>query len=429
MNDRFYLIRKTNGVISGPFNQEEIRKLYESQNISLQDEISATQHPWVFLKNRQVLRKTYPQINDIVKKQEKLEWADSDHPTRIHRTTSQWVYAVPAFVFLVVTGIAGAYWYKVQSIPNHTTVLLMRAHEVQHQRRGFALWMNDNLRSITLEMKDPLYHDEWLTFIRKFAFQTTGKVTGINSSILRGDPLAPTPTRCSLDAWVKRWKNKSRQWKQAPQPPNLNWPDWLYILTWDPHWIRQHRQEGWTQPNNYLAGCLIMAQKGLDEVLEDKNFTNKYFNEDSALRRAMTWISSRLRWQNHFLTQSSAPSYRPSNKLMGPWWCIESSQELDFEKCPLLPSPTADQKKSIELRQIGQIARLLFNNNSLEVDISLLTKQLANLDDFTDPLNGLDYSAEVRFLSLLIKTSGQRDFARARFSSEFSKISLNNTKN
>jgi serine/threonine protein phosphatase PrpC len=62
-NNASYLVRARDGQITGPFTATEIIRKWTQDSISFDDEISASQHPWVFLKHATKLYSQYPEFD------------------------------------------------------------------------------------------------------------------------------------------------------------------------------------------------------------------------------------------------------------------------------------------------------------------------------------------------------------------------------
>ncbi|MFK7872764.1 MAG: hypothetical protein AB8C84_06270 [Oligoflexales bacterium] len=425
MNQKPYIIRKINGTILGPYHSTDIKSLFEAKKITKIDEICASQGRWLFLKGNINLQNTYPEIYSIVKTQKSLEWDEDTDLTKIHNQTSPRSYFFPIFSIVFTLSVAIFWSYNNSSPENKTSNLLKKVEKIHIQKRGFSLWFDDHLSEIIKESRNPSLQKKWLPYLRKYAYQNNGFIQGLNPNILRGTPIAPAPTQCTKDHWIQRWKKKSRIWMQATKDPDATWPDWMLILTWDPHWLRTHHQTDWTYPQNYMSGCLLMAKKGLDEVLENPKFVKKFLSEsNSSHRSAITWIGARLQWQTHYLTTHLPPPHQPSIKLMGPLWCLEATQRTDFEHCHS-GKFIAEQDKSFHIRKMAQIARYIIRDSSnLEISIDQLNKDIEKITDYEDPINGFNYSAELRFLSLFIKSEGKNSSIRPRFESEYPSVHL-----
>lgn len=292
--ERQYLVRRGGLNFLGPLPLTEVKAAFGRMQFGMQDEIAGAQSPWVTLGSLNELRSIYPEIANIVHADMKAAWRMSDHAVdRIAQVTphedaaaakgaSHRRSSMVAIMFLMIAvGAAAAAVYLAKSmrqssklVDTGTAADLNRAHELLMSTEGqepFRLYMSKKLPAIT---PDIVYGREngqdWLPFVRAYAFLEDGFVKGLSNRVLQGDiGSASWPNDCTGMVWRRRVRN------MADAKANGTLTDVLFmasdlnrLLTTD-RAVMKATQSGWIKPRNFGEACLWQAQRAIKEVIAE----------------------------------------------------------------------------------------------------------------------------------------------------------------
>ena len=113
MNGKYYMVRHNQESLLGPHNLPEISNLYRNKQCSINDEISGNTGPWVYLRNREELKKHYPEIVSIFHRtaapKENLVSAYEKYIPKPHKNSSSLLTSM--LVVIVLLGVATASYY------------------------------------------------------------------------------------------------------------------------------------------------------------------------------------------------------------------------------------------------------------------------------------------------------------------------------
>lgn len=424
MAERLYLIRINLESFLGPMTADDVRAAYKKMQFGLHDEIAASNRDWIAFDDLARLRATYPELVEIVKKEMLSGWGKTEayvsksdkeplyvSPSRSPRSNQSWVRHIILAAVLALVG-GGTFW-----IVQSSGQLASRVNELSDPLLDKA---NDELATGNLERFDGFIEkslpqildsmnkrrgapDNWLPYLRTYAFRHEGKVDGVDMKLLRGNARASAPRDCSLESWRQRWKASVGEWDPFLKSKQIPNKEWAKVLVWDPYWIRYRSpQKGWIDPSSYYEGCLTMALKALQQSDIEPTHTE---------RKAV--LIARLQWM---LQQIGDDLTGADYSMAGGLWvlsCMESARQQDeVQKCQSSVALEEDWLRLIQSRAVMARIRIIVNGKNIKPTQMPAFQQLVNDVKAIDPITGFEYVSEQKFLQQVIVNDGKVNQAR-----------------
>ncbi len=461
---RLYLIRRTLETFLGPMTIEELHDSYKRMAFGLQDEIAGHCAPWVVLSNMDSLKEHYPEILKIIQDDYFGGWAISEHtakkiPTeeKTNRVPAQRNGLGLAFMFLAIALSAAAlalYLVKNTKLSGKLTgdadlnVDRVSTMFQQGQYETFSGFMKDHSADVvTKAMRSKREFDDWIPYLRAYAFLTGGEVEGLSPKYLRGVSVGEqAPIDCTLGSWKKRWQQNAGTWAPFFSGKKSPSAQWSRLIAWDPYWIRHRVHYGWVKPGSYYEGCLMMANKALSEVSSSNggstNGTNSGSLGGSSVQAEQKILQNRFDWMLDVL---SSRNRRPaltndaiatkSGDLLTFLTCVEESSSFDLIKqcyghynmSGLDPFWSAVIDRAI-LLNVLRIAVRIASGNGGKIDPAVLGEmtngmaKMSRIDQFTR----FDYTPELKFLRALSSSNGEMQKAIDIVKQEFPDVVFDN---
>ena len=325
MNGKYYMVRHNQEALLGPHNLSEISNLHRSKKCSINDEVSGNTGPWVYLHNRDELKKHYPEIVSIFHRaaapKENLVSAYEKYVPKPHKNSSSLLTSM--LVVIVLLGVASASYYLHYRHQKNALQSVM-----QHHRNG------DYSRAMDILRADAALVDKiaaslassskWLSVIRTFAFWDDNKLKPAVMAAIREQSAVKTPADCSRASWRKIWRGSLASWEELLTQQKLLSTHWSLLLSWDPEWLRERTVPNWHHPNSYEHGCFLSAYNAFIGMSLPDNQLAKIIRE-------------RIMWQARALTSPNdnhRTVYPSSANPLLVWNCLEQSNDLKtLESC------------------------------------------------------------------------------------------------
>ncbi|HNS64649.1 MAG TPA: hypothetical protein PKN11_09485 [Anaerolineaceae bacterium] len=408
MSEKLYLIRVNLERFLGPMPLKEVKARYKRMEFGLQDEVASSNKSWVTFDDFERIRRIYPELSDIVRKEMLGAWSDASlTPVQIvpgARTSTRgrgFAAGLMGKLFLVMLMVIVALFaYNMARNEEFSSRLfrlkdpnILRAEEYlgnAHNARHEA-YLDRYMKDILPMIRKKKAFDEWMPHLRVVAFHRDGRIEGLRSTYLRGKKALPGPKDCSVAAWKTRWKRSMPQWELFVDGRLLNSSDWSRLLVWDPDWIsRRSPAEGWVDPGSYFEACLEMALKAI--VSLDK----ESLEGQDELREI---LASRIKWQ---LKMIRGETVGQEYSMSGSLWalsCIEGSERLEsLDECQKDIDMSADWRTLLRSRTaLAQFRILTALEDPLSAEsMSILQKTMETIAP-RDFITRFDYQAEIRF--------------------------------
>jgi hypothetical protein len=261
-------------------------------------------------------------------------------------------------------------------------------------------------------------YNEWIPFVRLYAFRNTGSIDGLKPKLLRGMGQIDAPQDCSISYWQQKWIESSPHWEDFRQGKDTPAFDTETILLWDPYWIkRRHLVEGWVKPINFYEGCLMMAHQALLNVLKEANNAEANAIGGEFLQR-LSAIGK--------IIQGKAPTpVENPFGILGYMTCLEMAQnQTELSMCRYKDGAISATVKKFLVNYYGrnQIRLMMVGTGVVSDDnlteLNRLQKVLKSKDEFT----GFNYQAEAKFLLTIILNQGSIKESIKRVKYEFPEV-------
>lgn len=284
---KLFLIRRGLDVFLGPMSLQELKQSYSKMAFGMQDEVSGHLGPWVVLEKIELLKKFYPDVAMTVHQELASSWGGHDQITKVVRTNGMTprpkspksrtgTFAVGIFLMAAVAASVAFYMARTAKLngklffEESESASSPVANAWNAGETEFTQYMEKQLPSLlpkVLRSKNAMQN--WLPYLRAYAFIGNGEIEGLAPNVLRGSILNPPsslPNECTLKYWQRRWANGADSFIQIASIKPLPKGHWANFLQWDPYWIRRRKMAGWLRPRNYYEACLTMAAKSFAEV-------------------------------------------------------------------------------------------------------------------------------------------------------------------
>lgn len=407
-------------------------------NFGLQDEVCGHCGEWVSFDDLDRIQRHYPELADLVREHMLGGWGLSDHTgTRLQRSTkhqnaapfsiSQFIIRLSIFLAMTsVTLLAVTYLYEQYTSskinedvhPNITAVNRMLGNgDITRYHSYIETYMPLLLPMVTSSSKS---YAQWIPHLRRYAFNGTGEIMGLKPKFLRGQGADDAPLNCSMKSWRSRWLSSRPKWADMTAGTVVK-DTAMKTLLWDPHWIRRRSQvAGWVQPMNYHTACLLMAQKSLMFLLTELTPYElkmaEQFNE-----RLTTLISIINQKERPNIVIQKHESFLPTLN------CLDTATKQEQLNQCLVPYQNSTKIHStLKLFHVYNEFRIALEslksptNTLITKNFETTTQQIKRIN----PITGLDYRAELRFINLLQQSRGKLEAAQAELKKEFSQLKI-----
>ena len=388
MSNKYYLLRCNQEKFIGPHNLSEIASLYQNKQCSTNDEISGNTGPWIYLRNRDELKKHYPEMVDIfhdaLPKENLISAYEKYDP--LPRKRSSFLTFVLVTVVLLAVVAAGYYLYKRrQSDALHS---VMKYHRNQDYPRAMEILRAD--AALVDKMSASLASSkQWLPVLRTFAFWDDTRPKPALMVAIREQSAIKTPANCSQASWRKIWRASMSSWEELLTQQKLVNAHWSLLLSWDTLWLRERTVPQWHYPNSYEHGCFLSAY-------------NAFIGLPLPDNPLATVIRERIMWQARALvsTTDSQRTVEPSSASpLLIWNCMEQSNDLKtLDACRRLlktarrtPLVAYSQEK-YHWNRLRIIAAQIRKNSSINSSMPSLASSI-------DSYNAIDYGDIVGYLA------------------------------
>lgn len=408
-------------------------------DFGLQDEVGGTFGDWVTFDDLEKIERKYPELIEVVKDTMLGGWGFSQNTaTRIidkkgkasksnspERKKSSSAFSVVMLLIICVAGGSayylarysnwGAKLFKMsRTSPSSQFEKLLRSGDKSsfiNQFQGKLPNIIKDARKSQSNLKD------WLPSMRAYAFLTKGVVPGVSSKIIRGDGFDKAPQNCSLTFWKNEWsKSKTGIGDFASTyPASQRLENWQKVLLWDPYWIaRRSAYEEWIFPKNYYHACLIMAQKGFDEIYLAKASDEANTKSIEMVRSRLNQLVEIVNSGRAFAMQTPAQPTETSEtqESLSMLKAISCLDELDESKskteCFVEANVPSTWQKYLAYRDKIAKVRLQIEATATKFekeDLRNISKDSSVLSRH-DSITGLHYDAESRYIRNLIRNDG-----------------------
>jgi len=422
--EKLYLVRRDLETFTGPLTAPEIAKSMERMSVGLRDEVSGHCGPWVFLDDRERLRRFYPELLAIVQSTAVSGWSADvggfrNEPTvkgpvsiPSQKPARRWLMAAAFFGLALVAALVA--WVLAGSGELSSRIVGAQlpattdydAMLVNGRDQEFTAAMEPQVaRVVDRAMRKREALTTWIPYLRAYAFLAgAGEIEGFPLKKLRGEAGVAAPADCSLKSWIKRWRDGAADFQSVASGGVLPSDHWGRILAWDPWWINRRGQAGWSRPRNFYQGCVLMAARAFQQASQQAS-QQAVNNPGSAA------VRERLR----LLTESLAPALPPAiaqdgsrqikdSSVFGLWTCMDRARSrVDLDRCleapwhKLMQDDYNREKFYWATLRIAAQARMSGDREEWHLVRKDLEAFLAGRDH-SDSYTRLDYSDELRFI-------------------------------
>jgi hypothetical protein len=265
-------------------------------------------------------------------------------------------------------------------------------------------------RLIPRVLKSRSEQNEWLPYLRLWAFLQQGQVAGLPARVLKGDSYAVLPPDCSLGAWATRWDGALDSLSASHAGTKFVRAAWTQVLAWDPYYVARRPAKGWITPKNYMEACLSMALKSLDEL--DARLA-KTTPSNASASQAIAPARQRLLWQLELARGKTPSEPEAEEALQAPQdtlsalTCMEKADS--FERlvfCQRFKPATEGWKEVLRHRFSWSFVRLALpmvrrgeGGDALKTDLAAYVGRVARQDSLTQ----LDWSPELAVASEVLR--------------------------
>jgi hypothetical protein len=442
---RLYLIRRNIETFVGPLTIDAMRDAYKRMAFGLQDEVCGHAGEWVSFDDMAKLKSKYPDVAKIVSQDMLAGWGVSDNTgKRIFNEDTKQIFVskrsralkmAMAFFFAAVLAFAAALYFAGQkklSGKLHNSDGIPSIEEVndfvEQNDLPQAVATIDRALPLIVEssLKSKTQFASWIPFLRLYAFEKDGEVMGVSPKILRGNGASSAPIDCSVSIWRKRWKSSVKQWPAFLLGKKFIRAHWARVLAWDPHWIHRRNSKGWVQPKNFYQGCIKMAKRALEDVVNG-NSALPGSNVIDWERQGAGTILRRLEWLSRLSSSGQAISY--SNKpqdIITTWSCLEGAK--DFQELGRCSSGTPSSEAAaayFDDRVSWNVMRIAtsLSGSIPEKTLGLIGTHASKLRK-SDHFTRFDYKPEQKFIKLLVKQGGNADRAMEKIVRDYPEVQL-----
>lgn len=417
---KLYLVRRDLETFTGPVTAAELSKLIERMAVGLRDEVTGHCGPWIFLDDRDKLKKFYSELLPIVQAASVSGWSTDANEFRNEPTVKGPIilakkkpdrrlilaaafFGLAVFAAMVAWMFAGSGELSSRIIgsqippASELTALLQTGGE-----KEFVAVIQPQLpRIIDRVNRNHDFMAAWLPFLRAYAFFGSGEIDGFSSKKLRGEAGVAAPADCSVKAWTKRWHDALPSFNSVALGGALPSDHWARLLAWDPHWINRRSQSGWIRPRNFYQGCVMAAVRAFDSIPGG-------FPADG-VRARLAVLSAALENPGKAQEDSSTGKANGSTKAtaFGLWTCMDlarSRTELDLcLEAPwqnLMQSDYNREKFYWSMLRLAVKARSTGDQSSWPLLRNDLQAFISGRDQ-SDSYTRMDYSDELHFVGAI----------------------------
>lgn len=415
---KLYLIRRNLESFTGPLTLNEMRDAYKRMAFGLQDEVSGHCGPWIAFDDLPAIKKHYPEVARIVNDEMLAGWGVSGAAVRIVNEDTKRIdvrkqkglgLAITFLLIAVVAFVAAIYMAnnarlsgKFREVREDVTIEKLQGFVDRNDFAGLNSILANNLDQVLEKFRKAKKPDpRWLPYLRAYAFSNDGNLPGINPKILRGDNISAAPIDCSLKTWRAQWRASVKNWNEMIVDNKLVRSHWGRLLAWDPHWIRRRAdKKNWPGLNSYYIGCLMMAEKALNELMTDVTLVS---NASDWEKIGITKIKQRLQWMLDISRSgtSSIPTAPVAENSLSLWTCFEAARDVkELAACRSGMTDETDPMSAYNEEKFGwNFARIVFAARGtvpaeLQPAITAYSTKLPKVDYFTR----LDFRMEHKIL-------------------------------
>lgn len=419
--ERLYLVRRDLETFTGPLTSAEMAKAMERMSIGLRDEVCGHCGPWVFLDDRERVRRFYPELVPVIQAVSGNDWSTDVATFRNEPTVRgavplpsrkpllparRWMMAAAFFGLAVIAALVA--WFLAGSGELSSRIVggiggdLPATTELESllapgQEREFVSTLGPGLPRIidrSLRKRETL--STWLPYLRAYAFLNGGEIEGFPAKKLRGEPGVAAPADCSVASWRKRWQDSASRLRLVTAGGELPSDHWGRILAWDPWWITRRTQTGWIRPRNFYQGCVTLALRAFDQP-DSVPGARAVRERLERLAEAVNSLDG-----NRVLPHVPASPGLPT--VFGLWSCMDTARNrVELDHC--LDAPWQDLMNSDYNRErfywsmlrLAVRARMAGDNTEWTLVRKDLEAFLAGRDS-SDSYTRLDYAVELHFI-------------------------------
>ena len=415
MSDRLYMIRVNLENYLGPMSIKEVKGYYRKMLFGLQDEIAASNLPWVAFEDLEKIQKVYPELLEMVRKDMLSGWAVSedfgkkisgDKHSRRHKKAKSTTLSSPLTLGYLAIAILAAMWFIFGGMSSFRSYFFAkkdpnvdRLEEFYNQ--GKLVQLEAYIDRYTKQIVRARDMTDWAPYLRMVAYSRDGQIEGLKNSMLKGSQPWVAPADCSQESWRLRWEKSKTEWTGLVGGKDLPKKDWAKILLWDPYWIiRRSHYPDWRDPKNYYEACLRMAAKGLESLVIAPTELEPLENRKVLL--------SRLKWLSSLITGTQGNN---EFQMAGTLWalsCIESSErDKSSGECTASSDFSEEWRRLLGARTALRDASLaLIKKKALRGTEIDSFKQGIDILTAADAITGFDYQIELRFYQQVVLSSG-----------------------
>ncbi|MEY4630874.1 MAG: hypothetical protein RIQ81_994 [Pseudomonadota bacterium] len=415
-SSKLYLVRHEVESFIGPLTAAEFGRNLSRLSIGMHDEVSSHCGPWVFIDDRERMKKHYPELLTHLKDAMSGGWvADAgafkneatikgSMPLTTREPDRRMLFAAAFFGLATLAAIvawilAGTSELSSRIVGGNQPVLQDALNLLNSGRdQEFISYLEPHATALAERSGQNKEHfTSWIPVLRAYAFMGSGELSGLSGKKLRGEAGIAAPADCSLQSWKKRWREAAPKLADLTSGKALPSDHWARVLAWDPWWVRRRSQAGWLRPRNYYEGCLAMAAKALDLVISE--------GQKTAGAGALSAARSRIEFQRAILAGNANfnnASMPPDN--LGLWTCLDSAADrpaldacLDRPWQNLMLNDYNREKFYWAVLRVAVNSRRLGDRNAWSLVRNELQAFLERRDS-GDSFTRIDYADELRFV-------------------------------
>ena len=418
MGERLYMIRINLENCLGPMTIKEVRTNYRKMLFGLQDEIAASNSPWIAFEDLEKIQKIYPELIEIVRKEMLSGWAVSEEfgkkisssrnqrEKKKAKQKSHFLFKTVFLGILAAIAFAGVWLGLNGGAPLKSYFFAKKDPSIEKVEEYYAAGKMVQVEAYIDRYTKQIVRSrdivDWAPFLRLVAYGRDGQIDGLKNGVLRGNQPWFAPNDCSLEGWRGRWEKSKGEWngfilgKELPKTK-----DWAKVLLWDPYWIiRRSHYADWRDPKSYYEACLRIAVKGLEAVSIAPTETELTENRKILL--------SRLNWLLILIAQTQTTN---EFQMSGTLWalsCIESSErDKSSGECIASTDFSDEWKRYLAARRgLRESSLTLVKKKSLKGGEIDAFKQSIDTLSATDYVTGFDYQIELRFYQQIVLSNG-----------------------
>lgn len=413
---KLYLVRKNLELYLGPMDIVEFKDGYKKLKFGPDAEVCTSLKKWVKLSDHHRLAARYPQIASIVNRA--AIWQQSMIPVQIKddhaiktstpRRTSSF-YSTSIILSILILIVVFAFMYNRGIGPfNHKRITTQTASMLLESKResDFLKYMDNHIALIVPDVvKQRSSYDEWIPYLRYYAYKNNGSIVGIKPKLLKGTLSASNVLPdCSVETLKSKLiEEQKTDWSSILQGTEVPSTNFERMFFWDPYWIKLRVDSSWIQPINYYHACTQM----LYQVIKQDQFiltSDVKSILESRLAHSLNILSSKSGFRYDILETG----IKPKDNILEALSCIEDGGRV--ETCINKDKLSSASQGYLGVR--SNRMEVFYYLSSIIIKESILSEDLAELYKLKSKLKVQDqitlfnYSNEYQLISYMQSTSG-----------------------